>query len=120
MTAYAKSALGIWAQTEIARNPALAKLIQAMTEFNNNLDAILNRGARFEDNIDCRLVSVTSDATPGTEFSVAHTLGKIPVGYLVYGQNGAGSVYDGTTANTATTLFLKSDAASTSFRLIVI
>lgn len=91
----------------------------SMADLLNMLDAILNRGIAFDDNVDCRRVSVTSDGTPGTEFSVLHTLGKVPIGYIVCGQNGAGSVYDGTTANTATTLYLKSDAASTSFRLIV-
>ena len=90
-----------------------------MGDLLNMLDAILNRGITFDDNIDCRRVSVTSHGTPGTEFSVLHTLGKVPIGYIVCGQNGAGSVYDGTTANTATTLFLKSDVGGVVFRLIV-
>ena len=91
----------------------------SMGDLLNMLDAILNRGITFDDNVDCRRVSVTSHGTPGTEFSVSHTLGKVPIGYIVCGQNGAGSVYDGTTANTATTLFLKSDVGGVVFRLIV-
>ena len=91
----------------------------SMADLLNMLDAILNRGIAFDDNVDCRRVSVTSHGTPRTEFSVLHTLGKVPIGYIVYGQNGAGSVYDGTTANTATTLFLKSDVGGVVFRLIV-
>jgi hypothetical protein len=51
--------------------------------------------------------------------AVPHTLGKVPAGYIVCGQNAAGSVYDGSTANTPDTLYLKSDVASKAFRLIV-
>lgn len=83
------------------------------------IKAILDRGISFEDNVDCSLVSVTSHATPGTEFSVAHLLGKVPTGRLIYGQNGAGSLYDGTTSNNATTMYFRSDAATRLFRLIV-
>lgn len=83
------------------------------------LRAILDRGLSFSDNADVSIVSVSSHATPGTEFSVSHGLGKIPTGYIVTKQAGAGSVYDGTTSNTETTLYLKSDVASTSFTLMV-
>ena len=93
--------------------------MSALVDVSNLLDAILNRGITFDDNVDCRRVTATTHATPGTEFSVTHTLGKVPVGYIVCGQDGAGSVYDGPTENTATTLYLKSDAASKNFRLII-
>ena len=94
-------------------------LVNVLGGFALVLKAILDRGISFDDNMDIRRVSVASHATPGTEFSVAHTLGKTPVGYIVYGQTAAGSVYDGATANTATTLYLKSDASAMTFRLIV-
>jgi hypothetical protein len=97
----------------------LQDLIRVLDERDSNLKAILDRGGSFDDNMDVRRVSVVSHVTPGTEFSVAHTLGKVPLGYITAGQNAAGSVRDGTTSNTATTLFLKSDASSATFRLIV-
>jgi len=95
------------------------ELVTALGNWNLTLKAILDRGISFDDNMDANRVSVTTHATPGTEFSVAHGLGKIPAGYIVAGQDGAGSVYDGATANTSTTLYLKSDVASKIFRLIV-
>lgn len=95
------------------------KLIQSLGGFTFLLQGILDRGISFDDNVDCRRVSVTSHVTPGTEFSVAHTLGKVPVGRLVYEQDKAGSLYAGTTANTATLLYLKSDTASVTFDLLV-
>jgi hypothetical protein len=94
-------------------------ILRLMKSLSLNLDAILNRGIRPEFNLDARLVTVVSDGTPGVEFSVAHGLGKTPVGYKVYGQNGPGSVYDGTTGNDKTTLYLRSSAATTLFRLEV-
>lgn len=94
-------------------------LLTVLDAANQGLGAILDRGLSLDDNMDVRRVSVASHATPGTEFSVAHTLGKTPTGYLVYGQTAAGSVYDGATANSKTTLYLKSDVAGVTFRLVV-
>jgi hypothetical protein len=84
-----------------------------------NLKAILDRGISMDDNVDIRSISVTSHATPGTEFSAVHTLGKVPSGYIVKGQTAAGSIYDGTTSNTASTLYLKSDVGNVTFRILV-
>jgi hypothetical protein len=94
-------------------------LLQELNRLSLNLESILNRGLRFEDNVDCRLVSVVSHVTPGTQFSVAHGLGKTPVGYIVSGQGAAGDLYDGSTPNDATTLYLKSSGSAVTFRLIV-
>lgn len=94
-------------------------LMTVLSGFFQNLTAIIDGGISFNDNMDVSRVSVTSHATPGTEFSVAHLLGKVPTGYIVYGQNAAGSIYDGSTGNTSTTLYLKSDVASKIFRIIV-
>ena len=94
-------------------------LLQILDEWNQNLRGIIEKGISFDDNIDCVRVSVTSHATPGTEFSVTHTLGKVPTDYIVCGQDGAGTVYDGTTANTSTTMYFKSDASSVEFRIIL-
>lgn len=94
-------------------------LVSVLERLGLDLQSILDRGISFDDNVDVSRVSVTSHGTPGTEFSVAHLLGKVPTGYIVTGQAGAGSVYDGATTSTKTTLYLKSDAASTVFRLMV-
>ena len=109
----------IFTENQRDMRPFDRDLINVLGNWGLVLKAILDRGISFDDNIDIRRVSVVSHGTPGTEVSVAHTLGKVPVGYIVYGQTAAGSVYDGTTTNTATTLYLKSDASSATFRLIV-
>jgi len=108
----------------IAGNPGNIRqidkdLFQELNSWEQSIRTILDKGISFDDNVDIKRVSVTSHATPGTEFSVAHTLGKTPTGYIVTGQAGAGTIYDGTTANDATTLYLRSDASSVSFRVMV-
>ena len=65
----------------------------------------------------------TSDATPDTEFTVTHTVGSVPIGIIVAGQDKAGSLYqldDTGTAWTATSVFLKSDVASVEFRVFLL
>lgn len=94
-------------------------LLTALSNWSLILKSILDGGISFKDNVDATQVSVTSHGTPGTEFSVAHELGKIPVGYVVMGRDGSGTVYDGTTSNTKTDLYLKSDVASKTFRLLI-
>lgn len=99
--------------------PVDRDLMTVLDAMSSNLRAILDGGISFTDNVDCVLVTATTHATPGTEFSTAHTLGKVPTGYIVYGQNAAGSVYDGTTTNTGALLYLKSDVSSKTFKLII-
>ena len=94
-------------------------LYSLLQRFANDVCKILNRGIIFEDNIDCVLVTLTSSATPDVENTVAHTLGKVPKGYLVYGQDKAGSLYKGTTTWTNSNIYLKSNVASVTFNIII-
>jgi hypothetical protein len=94
-------------------------LLKAFQELVIALKGLLNGGLTFSDNFNSCPVSATSHATPGVDFAVPHTLKRLPAGYIVVGQEAAGSVYDGATPNTATSLYLKSDVASKQFRLVV-
>jgi hypothetical protein len=94
-------------------------LLTTLSAWASNLAAILDAGISVDDNMDATRISVTSHATPGTQFSVAHGLGKTPLGYIVCGQNKAGTLYYGATATDKTTLYLKSDASSATFNLLV-
>lgn len=94
-------------------------LLFHLNELVRNLDAILNRGIRFQDNVDCRQVSFSSSATPNAENTVAHTLGKVPTGYFVYSKDKAAHLYDGGTTWTKTNIYIKSDVASVAFKMIV-
>lgn len=61
----------------------------------------------------------TTPVTPGTLFTVNHTLGRVPVGFDVKRMDEAGSIYDSGTPWTATQIFLKSSAASATFTLFI-
>jgi len=94
-------------------------LITSLSNWAMVLKSILDGGISFNDNVDASRVTIVTHATPGTETGYPHLLGKVPLGYIVTGQESAGSVYDGTTANTNTTIYLKSDVSSSVFRLLV-
>lgn len=56
---------------------------------------------------------VTAPATPDTEFELSHNLGRVPSGYFVASQNGAGSLYDSGTAWTSKKIYFKSSVQDT-------
>lgn len=101
------------------RNPWELDVLKTLQDFFNRIVAILNRGISFTDNVDCVLITTTTSATPDAENTVAHTLGKIPSGYIVYSQDKAASLYLGTTAWTSSNIYLKSDVATVAFKIIV-
>jgi len=65
-----------------------------------------------------QVIADTGDAN--TEFSVTHTLGRIPTGYLVTSNNKAAVVYTGTTTWTSTTIYLRCDAANCAISVFII
>lgn len=65
------------------------------------------------------IITGTTHASAGTEAAFAHGLARVPRGYIVYSRDKAASIYDGTTANTSTYLYLKSSANSTTFTAYV-
>ena len=110
-------------QSSYVANPTLTQferdLIKALLNLETNLKGILNRGINFRENIDCATVDFTSSATPNAENTVAHTLGKIPTGYIVVGKDKAGDLYNGTSAWTGSNVFLKCSVASVTLKIIV-
>ena len=55
-----------------------------------------------------------------TEVVVAHTLGAIPVGYIVLMQDKAGSLYSSTTAWTKSNIYVKCDVATVVFKIFLL
>lgn len=98
--------------------PVDRDLFRLLEEREQILDAILDRGIFPTDNMDAVHVSYTSNGTENTEDSVAHTLGKIPTGFIVVDINKGGVVYKSDTF-TATVLKLKCSTATTIVKLLV-
>ena len=101
------------------RDKQESDLFKAIQDFANRVVVILNRGIKFEDNVDCRLIEFTSSGTPDAENTVAHSLGKVPTGYIVYSVDKAGVVYKGSTTWTTTNIYLKVNVASVAVKIIV-
>lgn len=84
-----------------------------------NLAAIFDRGVNFESNIDAVSVSFTSNLVPDTQDTITHTLGRVPIGFIVTSLDRAATVYASGTAFTSTQIFLRTNVASAAVRLIV-
>lgn len=67
------------------------------------------------ENIAGQFLQITTNGVVNTESTFTHTLGSVPVGYIVLWQSIAGSIYQGPTTLTAwtsTTISLKGSAVS--------
>jgi hypothetical protein len=98
---------------------------QATKRYVERLANILNGQISFGngtalDNMQGRWVNVVTPVAPDTDFTVAHSLGRIPVGFITVQVDKAGVIYLGTVAATTTDLTLKCSAASTTIRIFVI
>ena len=94
-------------------------LLKVLDDSYTNLDSILTKGIRFQDNVDCTLVEYNSNGSVDTEDTVAHGLGKVPTGFLVYNLDKGSVVYDSGTAWTSTNIYLKNTVATVAVKIIV-
>ena len=99
---------------------------RAMEDFvaklSQQLDDLLYRGLKFSENFNSNLVSFTSHATPDTEFSITHTLERVPTGRVILHQSKAGNLYQGPATGTAWTVslaYFKCDVASVAFYVML-
>lgn len=83
-----------------------------------NIVQVLNGNLEFISNIKSSIISATFNAT-NTETQFSHTLGKVPIGYIVLSSTAAMSVYSGTTPFTNGLIFLKSSATGTASLLLI-
>ncbi len=100
------------------------------TDFNQVINC-LNGRVRFGpgtsgnngENIAGQFLTITTNVTPNTESTFTHTMGSIPVGYIIIGQDKAGSLYqlaNTGTAWTSSTISLKCSVASVVFKLFLL
>ena len=62
----------------------------------------------------------TTSGTPDAENTVTHTVGSVPIGYIVLKQDKAGSLYLGSSAWTSTDVYLKCDVATVAFTIFLL
>lgn len=101
------------------RNKYEIELTDRLTRYTSKLGDIINKGIRATDNWDAQVISVTL-AAADTEQAVAHTLKRVPTGYIVLSADKAAQVYDGTTAWTITNIYIRSNVDNTTAKIILI
>ena len=79
----------------------------------------LNNGLRIEDNVSVYTATITTSGAPDTEQAVAHDLKRTPIGYWIVSRDKAGIIYDGPTAWTDTNIYLRSNVASVTAKVII-
>lgn len=72
----------------------------------------INGKLSFGDNFDAKLLTVTFSAA-NTDVATIHGLGRVPAYYIVLGSSAATNIYDGSSANTSSLLYLRASATGT-------
>lgn len=93
-------------------------------QFKDSIHKILDGNVEYGDgvnsgNIAGNWITVTSPGVANTEFSFAHKLNKVPVGYHIMRRNNTGVIYDGTTAWTSSLIYLKCTVATQAMTIFV-
>lgn len=84
------------------------------------LRMMLNNGLNFKENFNCYVTTITTNATPGVETTIAHGLKRIPAGFIILETDKAGHIFTGSTAKSATNYYVRSDVASVTATLVII
>ena len=92
---------------------------EELVRYSIELSKLLNNGLKLEDNFNLQIKSVTTDAVVGTETAVAHTLKRVPADFLVGAQDKAGTIYKGSSAWTATNIYIRGSVASITANLYI-
>ncbi len=94
-------------------------LLKLFSDLVTSLGNMFDRGITFDENTETQTLDYTTNATPDTEDTVAHTLNKVPTGFFVAGMDKAATIYNGATAWTSTHIYLKCNVASVAARIMV-
>lgn len=95
------------------------QLFEELERYSRDLSRILNKGLKFSDNFNMDIESVTTDAVIGTESAITHSLGRVPSDFLIGSQDKAGTIYKGSTAWTATTIYIRGSVASITAKIYI-
>jgi len=118
VTTYKKSTFSSLVRLYQTIRPFDRDLLKILNEKDENVSSILDAGISFTDNVDCDLVTYTSNGTPNTEDTVGHSLGKVPTGIIPVSLDKPAVVYKSNTFS-ASNLFLKCNVASTTATLLI-
>lgn len=90
-----------------------------LQKYSQDLSDLLNGGLKFSDNFNAEITTVSDSGTADTEFTVSHTLKRVPSGFIVINISKGGVVYDSGTDWTTTDIYLKCTTANTEVKLLI-
>lgn len=90
-----------------------------LLSYSIDMSKILNNGLKFSDNFNAQIKTYTSNGAANTEDAVAHTLKRVPTGFIIINRDKAGVVYDSGTSWTATNLYLKCSVATVALKVLI-
>jgi len=95
------------------------RLQAALSLFLQKVVDLFRNGIRMSDNHAGEELSYTTNATPDTEDTIAHTLKRVPTKVILCKTDKFVNLRSGATAWTATNLYLKADVASAAVTIYV-
>lgn len=95
------------------------KLAEVLFKYSMKLSDIINGDIRIDENLNAETLTISDSGGANTENTVAHTLKRIPVGFMVVNIDKAGIVYDSGTSWTASNLYVKCNVANAAIKLLV-
>lgn len=83
----------------------------------DNIAQVINGNLSFQDNFNAKILTVTF-STANVDVASAHGLGRVPSYYICIGSTTATTLYDGSSANTASLIYLRATVATTARVLV--
>jgi hypothetical protein len=99
------------AETDFEKN--IEKSFQRLMD---QLVQALNLGLLFSDNFDADIISSTIG---GGDTEIPHTLKRVPSGYLILSRDQAGIVFDGVTAWTSSSIYVKASVPNLKVKIMI-
>ncbi len=98
---------------DVAEDLQIQKIVEVLQGRVSFLDTSEGIGdGRKAQNLDIQFQRISDSGSVNVEFSVTHTLNRIPKGFAVINIDAGGVVYDSGTIWTSTTIFLKCSVAN--------
>lgn len=106
-------------QTGKPENEFEKTLEQGLLNFSKEVAGVINGGIRVDENLNAAIITIADSGSANSENTIAHTLKRVPQGFLVINTNKAVSAYDSGTAWTATNIFVKFNTANCTVKVLV-
>ncbi len=95
------------------------ELAEVLFKYSMKLSDIINGDIRITENLNVKILTISDSGNANSENTVAHTLKRAPIGFMVVNIDKAGIVYDSGTAWTASNLYVKCNVANAAIKLLV-